>query len=270
MSSPSWDPVRIERADYERADEPMGTKEKFWVQLPDDDRLWLFKLARERDGSVRGEDWAEWVVHHLATLFGVPSAAVRPALWGEHRGIVSRAMHHGPDEQLVHGNSVLFGHDPGYDKQAKRENPGYTPAVVRSALTGVLGPASESVPAGLTGYDVWAGYLVLDAWIAGRDRHHENWALIRTGAERRLAPSFDHGNALGFAELALGALSLATPMASQHWIACLEAVDGQAVRGIADAVPQNVMSGVTRTFVIRLLEANRRRVLDGYRAAQSG
>lgn len=98
--SPSWEPVRIERDDYERADEPMGTKEKFWVELPDDDRLWLFKLARERDGLVRGEDWAEWVVHHLATLLGVPSATVRPALWGTHRGIVSRAMHHGPDEQL--------------------------------------------------------------------------------------------------------------------------------------------------------------------------
>ena len=50
--SPSWNPVQIEREEFERADEPMGTKEKFWLELPDDDRLWLFKLACERDGVV--------------------------------------------------------------------------------------------------------------------------------------------------------------------------------------------------------------------------
>ena len=303
--SPSWNPVQIKREEFERADEPMGTKEKFWVKLPDDDRLWLFKLARERDGVVRGEDWAEWIVHHLATLLGVPSATVRPALWEGRRGIVSRSMLRSRSEELVHGNSVLFGHDRGYDQQAMRENPKYTPTTVRDALLGVLGPDGDAVPAALSGYDVWTGYLVLDAWTAGRDRHHENWALIRTRDERRLAPSFDHGNALGFAEndelrtelladdgklerwlnrgkshyfagrpslvgLALEALALASPVASQHWIARLEAVAEQDVRAVIDAVPREVMSEASRRFAIRLLEANRRRVLHGYQVVQSG
>ena len=303
--SPSWNPVQIEREEFERADEPMGTKEKFWVKLPDDDRLWLFKLARERDGVVRGEDWAEWIVHHLATLLGVPSATVRPALWNGRRGIVSRSMLRSGSEELVHGNSVLFGHDSGYDQQAKRENPNYTPATVRDALRGVLGPDSDAVPAALSGYDVWTGYLVLDAWTAGRDRHHENWALIRTGGERRLAPSFDHGNALGFAEnderrtvlladggklehwldkgkshhfagrpslveLAVQALMLASPVAFEHWIERLKAVAEQDVQAVIDAVPSEVMSEASRRFAIRLLEANRRRVLDGYQVVQSG
>jgi len=301
--SPSWDPMRIERDNYEREEEPMGTKEKFWFTPSGDDRPWLFKLARERDGMVRGEDWAEWIVHHLSTLLGVPTATVRPAIWGEQRGIVSRSILRGPGDELVHGNSVLFGHDPSYDQQAQRENPGYKVATVRSALTGVLSPEGEEALRDLDGFDVWAGYLMLDAWTAGRDRHHQNWALVRASAERRLAPSFDHGNALGFAEtdkhrsallssdsrmgrwldrgtshhfagrpslvdLAVESIRLASTSAAAHWIARLEAVDQNAVSDIVHAVPEGIMSDVTRTFIIRLLDANRRRVLDGYRVAQ--
>lgn len=44
------------------------------------------------------------------------------------------------------------------------------------------------------------GYLLLDAWVAGRDRHHENWAAIEHAGELRLSSSFDHGNALGLQE----------------------------------------------------------------------
>ena len=35
-------------------------------------------------------------------------------------------------------------------------------------------------------------------------------------------------------------------------------------------VPISVMSEVRRTFIVQLLEANRRRLLDGYRAQVSG
>ncbi len=46
--------------------------------------------------------------------------------------------------------------------------------------------------------DVFLGYLMLDAWIANQDRHHENWALLLS-AERlvHLAPSYDHASGLG-------------------------------------------------------------------------
>jgi hypothetical protein len=46
-----------------------------------------------------------------------------------------------------------------------------------------------------------AGYLTLDAMIGNVDRHHENWAIIRsTSAEiatLRIAPTFDHASSLG-------------------------------------------------------------------------
>jgi hypothetical protein len=55
------------------------------------------------------------------------------------------------------------------------------------------------VPTGIaTALDVFVGYVMLDAWIANQDRHHENWAAISMPEEKglRLAPTFDHGASL--------------------------------------------------------------------------
>lgn len=47
-----------------------------------------------------------------------------------------------------------------------------------------------------------AGFVMLDALILNTDRHHENWALIRTitvdgQVVHRIAPTFDHASSLG-------------------------------------------------------------------------
>ncbi len=73
----AWESLHFVRGAAE-ADEPMGSKEKWWVELPTyGERPWLLKLARldERDGTVSGEDWAEWTVHQLAEQ----PAFLRPA-----------------------------------------------------------------------------------------------------------------------------------------------------------------------------------------------
>ncbi len=54
----------------------------------------------------------------------------------------------------------------------------------------------SDVPAGVdTALDVFVGYVMLDAWIANQDRHHENWGALQ-GDQLRLAPTFDHGASL--------------------------------------------------------------------------
>ncbi len=280
----------------------MGVKEKHWVRREETGEWWLVKLPRRRDDpDAPGENWAEWLVHHLAVELGVPTATVRPTTWNGVRAIASLRVLSDDADQLVHGNSLLSGHDPHYDPNLDRPNPLYTPAAVAAALNGVAPPEGFDGPLGMTGYDVWAGYLLLDAWVAGRDRHHQNWGIIRSGARRHLSPSFDHGNALGFAEpeskvarlirqpaalgrwlakgrshhfagkpllvdLALEALSLSTSFASAYWIESLEAIDSNSVKGLVAEVPVSLMSDARRTFVFQLLEENRRRLLDGYRA----
>ncbi|MCU1410595.1 MAG: hypothetical protein JWR04_1302 [Rhodoglobus sp.] len=297
---PAWESLHFVYSEAD-VDEPMGSKEKWWVDLPWGDRRWLLKLARldDRDGTVSGEDWAEWVVHHLSALIGVPTAAIRPAMLAERRGIVSESVLHDQLEYLDHGNSVLSARFPDYDQSVQGENPGYTPAAVRDALDNVAAPDEIDWPADFRAFDVWAGYLVMDAWVSGRDRHHENWATVLRGEELRLAPSFDHGNALGFqerderrqrmlgdeahlmrwlergtsrhfvgqpglVELANEALELASPTARDYWRSRLDSLDIADVQSVVDVPPTTIMSPVTRTFVVKMLETNRRRLLNGY------
>lgn len=284
----------------EVADEPLGTKQKFWVENPEDDRPWLFKFARERDGDVRGEDWAEWVVHHISGLAGVPTAEIRPATCGGHRGIVSRSVVSAVNtERLVHGNSLLVEVDPGYEPDRMRSNPRYTVASVRSALSGVRPPIEFTAQESLDGFDVWTGYLVMDALVAARDRHHENWGIVSSKADRRLAPSYDHGNALGFqendshrlrlladsaardawlrkgrshhfagkpslVELAHEALLLASSAARCYWSEQLQSLSSADVTSIVECVPLEIMSDPARRFAVDIVSVNRERLLRDY------
>ncbi len=53
----------------------------------------------------------------------------------------------------------------------------------------------------MTSFDVFAGYLVLDALIANQDRHEEKWAVLRpltTQGNLALAGFYDDGSSLGF------------------------------------------------------------------------
>lgn len=43
--------------------------------------------------------------------------------------------------------------------------------------------------------EIFIGYVMLDAWIANQDRHHQNWAALQDD-KLRLAPTFDHGASL--------------------------------------------------------------------------
>ncbi|NMO02952.1 hypothetical protein HH308_17205 [Gordonia sp. TBRC 11910] len=218
---PRWESITIDdwlTPDVDIDLEPLGGKEKFWLPGPDGHE-YLFKFSRcDPDGTnVRGEDWAEWVVHELANLIGVPTAVVRPASCEGRRGIVSRSVWRAR-EQLIHGNELIAQVDPNYDSAAQRQNPGYTVEAVGAALDGVSAPA-ECDPAIENGFDAWAGYVLLDAWVAGRDRHHENWAVIDDRGRLSLAPSYDHGNALGFQESeAKAALLSSDPDALDRWM----------------------------------------------------
>lgn len=305
VQPPAWNPVDLTDVDLDELNpvEQMGSKVKNWVRVSGDDRRWLIKVARadERDGTIAGEDWAEWLVQHFAALIGVPAATVRPATFNGQRASVSRSMVAAGDE-LLHGNSLLEAAIPEYRQAVKGENADYTPANVRIALNDVSPPEDVPELAAFSAFDVWSGYLLMDAWLAGQDRHDENWAAIRTASAIRVAPSFDHGNAIGFllrdderarrlaepggvfqwavrgrskhfagrptlVELAHDALGLAATRASEYWLARLDAADLDHVASIAQQVPNATMSEVSHTFVVCLLETNRRRLLDGYRNA---
>ncbi|MEI4273426.1 hypothetical protein TEK04_17025 [Klenkia sp. LSe6-5] len=106
-----------------------------------------------------------------------------------------------------------------------------------------------------------AGYLVFDAWIANLDRHEENWAVLQhRDRSLSLAPSYDHGAALGSSLTEDVRRRLGTDPAQ------LERFAGKAfgrkfdVENAVVGTPR--MSDAARTFCTQLLAINQGRVLD--------
>jgi hypothetical protein len=192
------------RVDRNRAEavEPLGTKRKFWFS--EKNRRMLFK-AEERG---TGEDWAEKLACELCRRVGLPHVEYDLAAEYDgdtylHPGVV--CPHCAPSPlSLVLGNQLLLAHDPVYPRLDHRKYKvgEYTVDAVVQCLRKLAPPPWNCiaiVPAGIaTSVDVFVGYVMLDAWLANQDRHHENWAAIGSPEEKelRLAPTFDHGASL--------------------------------------------------------------------------
>jgi hypothetical protein len=103
---------------------------------------------------------------------------------------------------LVLGNELLLARDPKYPREQRFKVRQHTVAAVTEIASALHPPANEwlaGAPDGVqSALDVFVGFVMLDAWIANIDRHHENWAAIwhPDGSMMRLAPTFDHGAAL--------------------------------------------------------------------------
>jgi HipA-like C-terminal domain len=176
--------------------EAMGTKPKFWFER--DGAMWLFKATR----PGQGEHWAEVLAAELASKLGLPHARYELARWRDSSGVVTQRFT--PDGfDLVHGNELLAERDPSYPSEGARyiRTREHTIDAVKSVVgSGKVGfPLDWTPPSGIDSpVDVFAGYLLLDAWIGNTDRHHENWGLVfNPEGKPHLAPTFDHASSLG-------------------------------------------------------------------------
>jgi hypothetical protein len=207
------------------------------------------------------------------------------------------------------GNQLLQVLDPNYPDNSKYHVSAHTVDAVVAVLELIGSPPPAAYTADMPGeiksaLDVFGGYLLLDAWIANQDRHHENWAALLIDGVVHLAPTFDHGASLArnlteqerherlvskdrnrqipvFARRARSALYVSgaddkalTTVAAWNmfagrmnhpnaWLERLRSVELEKVRVVLDRIPPERMSAVCRDFTLRLLEENRRRLLDG-------
>ena len=178
-----------------REQEGAGGDEKLWL-ADQSDRLWLFKPRTEHATWAQGEDWAEVAVSDVARRLGVPAAHVDLAVRLGRRGSVSRNLRPAGWE-LQHGALLLTELLPGFVTRSK-ERSGHTLDNVQTVLRDVAPPADV---ADLSSFDVFTGFLMLDALVANQDRHEENWAVLRPlpgAGVVTLADSYDHGSSLGF------------------------------------------------------------------------
>jgi len=194
--------------------EQSGSSISTWLLDPDGETRWLHKDTTIPDNGVeQGEDWSEVVSTQVAHVLGLPCAETRLCVRDGRRGSLSRNVRpNGFD--LNEGVVALercvdvvdyFPHTegvPGLDPSRPAvRRPGHSLANIRTALRGVMPPAIFDGPEGLSGFDIFAGYLLLDALIANPDRHEQNWAVLTpqlTSDFEQLAPTYDHAGSLGY------------------------------------------------------------------------
>jgi hypothetical protein len=206
--------------------EPLGRDSKIWLREPGPvpevrslRRLWLFKPVNvPSHGHPQGEDWSEKIVSELGRLLGVPCADVDLAQREGVAGSISRSVIDDGWTRVL-GSELMGTLLPDYKEGRLRPpgRPGHTPELVMRALR-----FNDCRPVAgfehLTAYELFAGFLVLDAWVANRDRHDQNWAVMRSKSGKiRLAPSYDHASSLGFSLLDSGRERHLRPGELRRW-----------------------------------------------------
>jgi hypothetical protein len=278
--------------------EPAGSDQKVWLTSDSSSRA-LFKPNRGHQHSEQGEDWAEKLVAEIAKLIGIPAAEIDLAKRSGIRGCVSYNV--SPVTFELQPGATLIGELVGADFDPRdRHAHGHTLANIATALAAYGVPPGFAGPSEISGFGVFAGYLVLDALVANRDRHCENWAVLRTTdrSPDKLAPSYDHASSLGFnlqddrrerllhdtrtfetflrkgdayrfedgqrttlVDYAIRALAMAGDLTRTFWLDRLAGLDPTELPLLTARIP--TMSDRARSLAVELLIANRRRLLDG-------
>lgn len=208
MTFDPWKRVAVDEWEH-KFDETLGSDGASWLVDPDG-KYWLHKDSRiQPDGHVDGEDWAEVSTTVISELVGIPCAPTRLCTLHGKNGSLSLRINDPQVHDFREGGLLLEDYGVHVDNmQRDVPRPGYRTVkqghsleTIRTALREVGPPESQLVPSNLSSFDVFAGYLCLDAFVANRDRHEQNWAVLEPtlgDGPTQLAPSFDHGSALAY------------------------------------------------------------------------
>ena len=281
------------------AQEAMGTKFKFWYRHPELDNC-LFKLARPETGEDWSEKIAAELagllglphaIYELATWLGQPGI-ISPRFLPK-----STALIHGND--ILAGQVSSYPKSQGYRLSQHTlslvlqalTKPGLRLPLQWSPPSGI----SEAV-------SVFVGYLMLDAWIGNGDRHHENWGFVVQLPDGipHLAPTYDHASCLGrelldakrierlqnqtvekYAERSRSAfyrqesdkrpmstlevfraIAQQYPKSANLWLEKLAQLSSQDLTSLWERIPSHRISQPALEFGYRMLEINRRRLLN--------
>ncbi len=284
--------------------EQQGLHAHEWYRYESEPRTWLFKPARPERHRAIGEDIVEKVASELARLLGVPAARVELAEKGAVRGVLVEdarppgwELQHGrvlmseaveaydPDDHEHRGHSPLaiqsalgrFGAPPSGDLPpdlaAYDVFAGY---LVFDALIAhvdrhdrnwavlVPPPGNESPDALCASFDHAAslGFTLSEAECA----EHLRATSVARWASQGKARRFEHAHGTSWQSLVAlaGAASrLCRDDVRAYWRDRVLSVDRDSVISIVSAAPG--LADITLEFVVELVMANRRRLLDELR-----
>lgn len=185
----------------------------------------------------------------------------------EESGIVSRNV--APDRwNLLPGYVLLTALIPGYVGGARLPGrPGHSLANICEVLANCGPPPGHDE---LSAIGAFAGYLVMDAWVANQDHSARLRLLgtpqgVRLWSERGRALQFEHDPAAKsrtstLSDVAHRALRLAGGDVERLWLDRLSSLSTGDITDVVSRVAG--LSDVAATFILMLLETNRRRLLD--------
>lgn len=166
---------------------------------------WLFKPATiQSNGNRQVGDWAEAVAATIAEDLDVPAAEARLALRDGVEGVITRNVRP-VDYDMDTGRLAMLDQIGVQLRDSLRDRTasiGHSLENIRRTLDGYVAPPQGASWASCTAYDVFVGYLILDALIGNGDRHEQNWSVLRArsseGPADALAPAYDMEASLGF------------------------------------------------------------------------
>jgi len=195
--------------------EVLGASEKLWLREPGRENKpefrWLYKPVTEHEnGTLQGGDWAEKLASEIAAILEIPAAEIQMAEREGVRGTLSKNVRPTDQWDLYEGGLWLDAdNDAPYSISAARASrrhngasDGHRLEVLAPALRDLgAPPQARGEFAQMDGFGVFCSYLVLDALLANRDRHEQNWSVLRpatSGGTPLLAAAYDHEGSLGF------------------------------------------------------------------------
>ncbi|MBK4348963.1 HipA domain-containing protein [Lacisediminihabitans changchengi] len=300
----TWEFLRVETR---------GASEKVWLSAPGGSSTgpethWLFKPATvQSNGNRQVGDWAEAVAAAIAEDLSVPAAEARLAVRDGIEGVITRNVRPAEYDMDTGRLAMLDRIDVDLRDSLRDRSAsiGHSLDNIRRTLDGYVAPPQATSWAACTAFDVFVGYLMLDALIGNGDRHEQNWSVLRArssqGPADALAPAYDMEASLGFQltdvarsarlrdPVALESFAskglarrfdgdLKTPLVDLAARAEQDCTNAGRARlaGLLESVAQadfeallgrhGGVSEVTRSFAGAVLEINGRRIQDAIRA----
>ncbi|MDM5309696.1 HipA domain-containing protein [Peribacillus frigoritolerans] len=156
-----------------------GTREKFWLINPDNNKRYLFKLPKEGTGEI----WAEKVASEVGKMLKLETMDVTIAQYKGRNGLLLTNFINYGEEEFFDGGDLLKVVLEEFDPN------------------NLQGYNIENIMTCLKQYNLefqMVRVIMFDALIANQDRHCENWGVILKDGKVRFSPIFDNGASLGY------------------------------------------------------------------------
>ncbi|MEJ9280882.1 HipA domain-containing protein [Ureibacillus thermosphaericus] len=247
-----------------------GTREKYWVIEPNTSQEYMFKIPTENTG----EAWAEKVSSEIGKLLGLSIMEVHLAVRQNIHGVLAKKFTTGTEE-LYEGGDLITTVVEDFNRY-KLDNYSF-----------------ENISKALAELQLDKDFIVIpifDALIGNQDRHCDNWGIIATRTDYRLAPIYDNGASLGFqlkeerikmmfkdqkmfeaftnrsySLIGIGSkrkpkyLELLTFIRGQYSkqvdeaVDCLSMLNANNIQKILDTIPTSSMNDIYKEWVLKLL-----------------